>query len=336
MIIESDIREIIGTSRENLLRLSNSSILILGGSGFIGNWLLRTFLLANIELKTNIRLTILTRNIIAAKEKLSGSSSNEVSFIEQDIRKSLPTILPIFSHVIFGATPSSVRTGNENKKFVFESTVTGMNNVLTSLKTQAHVPIFVHLSSGAVYGDPRSHSISISESEINNENLIGYSNYSRAKIEAEYLVREATLLGQVHGTNPRLFAFAGPGIALDEHFAIGNFLNDRLNERKIRIEGSPETIRSYLYPIDLCNWLIASLVSPVSNPIHIGSSTPITMYELAEKITSITKGKGIEVVANTDPKSIYFPETRNTEKSLNVKQTIDLDESIKRWWRWIE
>ena len=334
--MDTEIEEIVTLAHDNLLKLSNSNILFLGGSGFVGTWLLKTFLRANVKYKTNIHLTVLTRNQLEIRRKCTGSELENVRFLEQDIRHEFQGTLPIFSHVIFAATPSNKRTGNSDKKLVFDSTVEGVRNILTFLESQNEFPIFSHLSSGAVYGPAESHKGSISEPDSSTENLVGHSSYSNAKIEAEKLVREATLSGLVRGINPRLFAFAGPGIVLDEHFAIGNFLKDRLDETKIRITGNPETIRSYLHPVDMCNWLIASLTSSVTFPIHIGSSMPITMHELAEKITSITKGKGIEVVKNDLVRSIYYPETRKTESRLLVEQSIDRDESIERWWRWIQ
>lgn len=91
------------------------------------------------------------------------------------------------------------------------------------------------------------------------------------------MVLKAYCEGVVKGTNPRLFNFFGPGLPLKSHFAIGNFVHDALNENQIKVTGSLETMRSYLYISDLVIQLFALSTKPTLDVLHIGSKSSINL-----------------------------------------------------------
>ena len=87
------------------------------------------------------------------------------------------------------------------------------------------------------------------------------SAYAEAKRLAETMFAAATESGDVEAVVARLFAFIGPRIPLDAHFAAGNFLRDALAGRPVEVHGDGQPRRSYLYAGDLPEWCWALLAA---------------------------------------------------------------------------
>jgi nucleoside-diphosphate-sugar epimerase len=334
-LLQSDLNEIVDRSQYSLKSIANSRILITGGSGFVGTWITSALMEANQKFSLNLQLTIVTRNQFLATQKLNFEPFDKVHFLEHDVRNTFPNEIGTFDFYIHGSTPSTKETGSSNSELVVESSIIGMNNLLELIGRSSVTPTVMHLSSGAVYGNPNLKVKPVHEREEINRDASTITPYMFAKIETEKIIGSATENGIIHGTNPRLFAFAGPYIALEEHFAVGNFLRDRFTNQKIIIRGNPQTTRSYMYPTDMCNWLLALLVNPTLDTIHIGSNTTITMDQLAKTINASTHGTDISYEGLGSQASYYVPETSQSTDYLNVVQKVNLEDAILRWWKWI-
>jgi nucleoside-diphosphate-sugar epimerase len=329
-----DYIEIASSLATRTQELHGAKILILGGTGFIGSWLTRSLLFINREYDLRIELILATRDLKLAATKFIYWGKDSLKFIELDLAKLGSIPVEGVTHVIHGATSSTKKSGSENEEEVFNSTVNGMKSLIHSKTIASAAPRIVHLSSGAVYG--KSNQETLTEIEIPSKPKPNLTNYAQAKLEAERILSDATSEGLVHGANPRLFAFFGPGLVTNEHFAIGNFMDDALNNREICLSGSPMTTRSYLYPTDLVTWILNVLMNPVNRVIHIGSENAISMMNLAEKINDLTNNQGLRISNPYAEVSHYVPSTKETRQIYGTKEIVPLEEGLIRWIKFLE
>jgi dTDP-glucose 4,6-dehydratase len=141
----------------------------------------------------------------------------------------------------------------------------------------------------------------------------------------------------------RCFAFVGPHLPLDQHFAIGNFIADALAGRNIEVRGDGTPMRSYLYGADLAIWLWTMLLrEPLAGPnphvFNVGSGDAISIRDLAQAVVE-ELDPSLEVkVAETPiagvPHLQYVPDVSHAANCLGLRQSIGLREAIRRTAAW--
>ncbi|WP_374435393.1 NAD-dependent epimerase/dehydratase family protein [Inhella sp.] len=163
------------------------------------------------------------------------------------------------------------------------------------------------------------------------------SAYGEGKRCAEML---GALHARFHGTamvNTRCFAFVGPGLALDGHFAIGNFISSALDGRPLKLSSAGGATRSYLYGADLALWLTLLLLeAPAGSTFNVGSDRALTVLELAHRITSaLHPGLAIEVGSSPaqGARHFYVPDTGRARRA-GLDVWTSLDQAIERTARW--
>jgi UDP-glucuronate decarboxylase len=334
----SDLQEILTHTRTSLAEVSTARILICGGSGFIGTWLTSALLEANAELKLNLEILLITRNIENAKKSLMPLSSDPIKFLNGDLSSQedpFRNLRGSFSHIIHAATPTILSNNKHDQEKSYRSTVLGSSRLVDFALRMITPPILLHTSSGAVYGSQPIELENIPEGWENDNLRDGITSYGLAKLEAEKVLSQANFSGVLKATNPRLFTFFGPKLPLDAKYAIGNFMADGLNRNEILIKGHPNTRRSYMYPTDLIEWIIKCLINPSLNPLHIGSDEGIYMKDLASQLAQKLGGKTVGDGDSTIAKSNYVPGNMQTKITLGVTQRVTLEDGVNRWINWL-
>jgi nucleoside-diphosphate-sugar epimerase len=338
-LFESDLDAIVRNSLQNLEALQSAKILIAGGSGFVGTWLAASLLRANENLNLELQLVVISRDRNRAIARLNPRDGDPFRVIESSLESlnvESEELQEGFTHVIHGGNSTSQIVGVAEADSYIEVAKRSMSNLLEVACATDRSPTFMHLSSGAVYGSDGRSRMAIGESvEVDESNLFS-DPYSYTKWSNELMVTQAANEGKIRGTNPRLFAFAGPHIPLDQHFALGNFMKDALRGREIALLGNPSTRRSYLYPTDLVEWLLAVLNQPSLDTVHIGSEHAFEMHEL---VSIISKRFGDVPVSEGNPNiplTHYVPETIHTRTTYGLTERVSLEEGIERWKNWLQ
>lgn len=337
--LQSDLDGIVASAGDLWEELRNKRIFVTGGTGFFGCWILESFCFANRYLKLNSEAIVLTRDPDAFGKKaphLAGDAS--VSLLAGDVRDfTFPR--GEFQYVIHAATEARVKQASEAPLEMLSTIVQGTERAL-KFSAACGATRFLLTSSGAVYGPQPPEMSHVSEAFGGAPDpLLPSSVYAEGKRTAELL---CALYHRAHGLEckiARCWAFCGPYLPLNEHFAIGNFIRDALNGTAIQINGDGTPLRSYLYASDLALWLWTILLrAPSMLPINVGSSRDLSILELAQTVAAVLNpGLEIRVAGKAVPGALaprYVPAVDRAWELLKLRQTVSLEESIRRTARW--
>ena len=331
----SSIRRLSQKMESFIQQFDGKSITLLGSSGFVGSWISE---LLRFEISRGLRCSVkaLSRSGGAYTQFDLGKDSRLFQNMAVDLSKNIPREIEESDYFIIAATSSSPIHGSTNHEQI-RKTTSGLLNFLERL---ASLPLsktknLVHLSSGAVYKIHGSANSKYPE----DENVSDKSSNSYIKSKLDLEVASLKLLNSQLGwrvSNPRIFALYGPGLALDAHFAIGNFVGSGIQKQNIEIRGNPMTVRSYLHISDLTAAVMGLLCNPIATAINLGSSTPITIRDLAEKIALYFPASEICQRSNHEAPSYYVPETTVAVRHLGPLESVDLSEGIRDWIDWLK
>lgn len=336
---EQDLRFVVEHARDAWESLRGGRLFLTGGTGFIGTWLMESFVRANRDLGLGAAVEVLSRDpagFLARRPHLREESA--VSFVAGDVR-SFVVRGREFTHIIHGATTSG---GPVPPQEMLSVIVDGTRRVLEACRFAKPAKGLL-ISSGAVYGRQPSTISHVSEDYEGGPSTTSPSSaYGEGKRAAELLVSMASEYDSTPFSIARCFAFVGPLLPLDAHFAIGNFIADVLARRPIRVGGDGTPRRSYLYAADLVVWLITILArGQAARPYNVGGEQDVSIRELAAAVAR----RGASVLGTTEPAVIvtlpapsdpnampnrYVPSCDRARQELCLFQRIWLDEAIDR------
>ena len=340
--IEDDFAQITEQGSASFDRLKNAHIFLTGGTGFIGTWLLEAIRFANEKRDTNIKVTVLTRNPQAFQRKYSHLfGCPYFYFISGDVLNP-PNASSIaadsYSHLIHAATDASAELNEVNPLQMFDTVVLGTRQIL-DFAVKAKIPKVLVLSSGAVYGQQPVGIDFVAEDSLSAPDCLNAKNtYAEGKRASEMLCAIYVKQFGLDIGVARIFALLGPFLNLGIHFAAGNFIQDAMAGKKITVSGDGGPVRSYLYPSDLIVWLLAILTHGKAGAAYnVGSEDAISIADLAALTSAVLGNHGYEVLGLRDSgwnPGRYVPSNKLIRSDLNVKQTIELNEAIKRTALW--
>lgn len=338
MISTEDRDHMLERTRDLFTALRGGRIFLTGGTGFFGCWLLENFTHTVDALALDTRLTVLTRDPDTFKKKAPHLALHPaVELIHSDVRSfGLPS--GEFTHIIHAATEASVALNRDNPALMKETITEGAKRVLELAQKNPDVRCLL-VSSGAVYGMQPAHITHMPEDEDAVQSpLRAPSAYAEGKREAEQLWRE---YNKETGAGPiaRCFAFVGPLLPLDTHFAVGNFIRDALSGGPVQVlsDGTPR--RSYLYAADLAVWLWTILLKGErGRAYNVGSEEEYAVGEVADIVAHAVTPPIAVTIAKTSVQGSaaerYVPSTARARSELKLAQSIGLKEAVRRTIEW--
>ena len=339
--LESDLKMIGDRTAPLWDEVRGQRIFITGGTGFFGCWLVESFSHVNRVMKLGAKLTLLTRNPAAFAQKCPHLAADSALTLLRDDVRSFEFPAGEFKYVIHAATEARASQAANAPLEMLSTIVDGTKRTLEFAASHG-TKEFLLTSSGAVYGKQPTDMTHVAETYMGGPDpLDAASVYAEGKRVAEQLCVQYSRQFGVGAKIARCWAFCGPHLPLNEHFAIGNFIGDVLAGREIEIKGDGTPRRSYLYAADLAVWLWTILFkAPELIPINVGSDRDVSILELAKEVAATLRPETeIRVAMETAPggqPSRYVPNVDRARELLGLQEWTSLQEGIRRtaeWWR---
>lgn len=350
-LLSEDIDFVLTEAGAALESLRGTRILITGGTGFFGRWLIECLLAANAHWGLGLKLVVLSRSpeIFVAEMPHLGSHP-DLTMVQGNILElsaaSLVRQLGPSSHVhavvhlVTEADQSATRSAPLEAMRVI---VDGTRQALDVARLMG-AKRFLFTSSGAVYGPQPPGMLVVGEdacfAPLTTDLDSAYGAAGNAKRYAELLCAAYTRQHGIETVIARCFTFVGPHLPLTGKFAVGNFLDSARRGENLLIKGDGTPVRSYFYAADLTAWLLTLLTRGAPGQAYnVGSEQPITIEELAHKVVAAAGlPLAVKVLGRRlagSPGDRYVPSTARAAKELGLHQKIPLDAALERTFRWL-
>lgn len=334
-LIQADLRRI-PTALGLAGALAGRHLLLTGGTGFFGKWLLALLYELNRQ-GAGIEVSLVSRDpsrFLAQQPEYQGCPW--LHWLVGDVRelRQLPG-RPV--DLILHAAADTSAAAHADPLTLFDSIVGGARRVLELAVADGAQRILL-VGSGAQYGAMPAVGVTEEHPGACVSNASG-SAYGEAKRAQETL---GAIYAERYGIDvimTRCFAFSGPGIPLDAHFAIGNFVRDALCAEAVVLNSSGEVLRSYLHGADLAGWLLALLSRGESGGVYnVGSDQAVSVAELARQVIErVAPGKPLRILGRPDAsgRSFYVPDiSRARQLCLDVWTPLEASiDSMAEWAR---
>lgn len=324
---------------ERLEALRNSTILVTGGSGFIGTWLGTMIASLNDWHNFGIELILTART----RTRFEGvaphlSSRKDIRFIVSDIRQlyAMPSETRWIIHA--AGTPDS-RQHASNPMETMSVIGEGTGRVLRSAEQCGDLRMLLHLSSALIYGSQPENLSSLSETYVGHVDTSSASSaYAEAKRYSEVHCAAARSQSRLPVSIARPFTFLGPFQSIDAPWALNNFIHAAMHGQPLKILGDGSAKRTYLYGSDAAKLLLCILANAKSGDVfNVGNFESISLVDLAKLVIDEIK-LPLDIQFNTSRGMVSIahlvPDMSRAEQAFGFKPATDLRRAIRRTIEW--
>lgn len=342
-IIIEDIKTIADRLGKAVEQFSGKTILITGGLGFLGRYLVNTILFLNIfSLKKPAKIIIIDNNITSTKGNFNlFNNKKSVTYINHNIIKPLKISQPI-DYIIHAAGLASPFYYQKYPLETIDVAVAGTRNML-ELAKQKKVKSMLFFSSSEIYGDPPAKEIPTKEDFRGNVSSTGdRACYDESKRLGETLCMTYYRLYKIPVKFVRPFNVFGPGMRENDNRVIPNFLFNALNNKSLGVHVSGKQTRAFCYIADAVSGFFMVLLSSQNGEAYnVGNDqVELTMNQLAQSVNKIFDNK-VKIANIPYPKNYPLgepqrrcPDLSKIKEQLGYKPIFDLEAGLKRTLEW--
>jgi UDP-glucuronate decarboxylase len=352
-VVAHDLEAICDGLGADLDLLSGARLLIIGGAGFLGHYLVQAAVHANRRLAKPIDLHVYDnyiRGVPTWLQRLEGEAS--VTIRRHDVVDPLPVDAGQFDYIIHAASIASPTFYRKYPIETMDANVTGLRNLLdyACSPTGSAIRSILYFSTSEIYGDPDAASIPTKETYRGLVSSTGpRACYDESKRYGETLCVNFARQRGVPVTMARPFNNYGPGLKLTDRRVLPDLVRDALAGRDIVLLSDGKPTRTFCYVADAVTGYFKILLrGRPGEPYNIGIETPeISMRELAELVAETGREvlgyNGKVVVAEsaeddylTDNPNRRCPDISKAREELDFQPSVSLADGIRRslvWYR---
>jgi len=312
--------------------LRDSTVVITGGTGFLGSWIVDTLRMLNRVKATNTTIHITSRSIGAAQKNYpEWAKDSDIHLHEMDLSTSPKWNIKHADYIIHGATDVTKPASTEIRLAL---DITAGTKSIIELIAMCKPKKILYMSSGAV-NSPEPGEILIKENAQLFLSTSDQSGYSSGKQISESLLN---LAAQEYGHTSvitRGFSFLGPRMPLQK-FAIGNFILNASKGHPPEIKSNGLAIRSFLYSADAAAWYLTMLIKGFGT-YNVGSNDSKSLMQHATMVSQIagTDSPRINPIHAMINGNHYAPIIHRAFTELGLCVFTEIGDAIQRTLEWV-
>ena len=341
-VVKSDIENIVKGLKTETKELEGKTILISGGSGFLGKYFLLTFAYLNDEVfKEKCHVISIDNFITGTKDSNEFDRREDFTFIKHDVRIPLD-IKNRVDYIIHAAGIASPVYYMKYPLETLEVATLGTKNLL-ELARKKSVKSFLFFSSSEIYGDPDPNFIPTPETYPGNVSCTGpRSCYDESKRLGETLCMIYHRLYGLSVKTVRPFNVYGPGMRADDYRVIPRFITSALKKESLPVHAGGNQTRTFCYISDGITGFLKVLLSKKGGEVYnVGNSNDeVNMMTLAnmvaELFTSKISIKAVEYPSTypqDDPRR-RCPDLTKITEDLGYRSQTSLKDGLRRTLKW--
>jgi UDP-glucuronate decarboxylase len=354
-VITEDLELLTTQLQRELPTMSGSSVLIAGGAGFLGYYLVQAPLYWNRKNPTAppIRVTVLDNFIRGVPGWLTSLEGDpNLVLRKHDITQPLPEDIGDHQYLIHAASIASPIYYRQHPIETMDANVGGLRHILnyTLRQKESGKPVsgVLFYSSSEIYGDPSPGDIPTPETYRGYVSCTGpRACYDESKRYGETL---CVNFARQHGVPikvARPFNNYGPGLKITDKRVIPDFARDILSGRDMVMLSDGAAKRTFCYVADAVAGYYKILVNGrPGEAYNVGVETPeISVTQLAGKLADLGRelfGYGGRVVHRESQDKDYLVDNPNrrcpiitkARTELGYAPQVSLDEGLRRSLIW--
>lgn len=354
-IVQEDLLYISHNLEDELKQLSGKKLLITGGAGFLGYYLVQGILFWNdhADKDQKVQVTVFDNFIRGVPEWLINLRDNyNLNLVEHNVIHPLPPQVEDFDYIIHAAGIASPTYYRAHPIETMDANIIGLRNLLdyALIRKKMKKPIegFLFFSSSEIYGDPDPYNIPTAETYRGNVSCTGpRACYDESKRYGETLCVNFSQQYNIPVKTARPFNNYGPGLKITDRRVIPDFARDIFAGKDIVMlsDGTPK--RTFCYVADAVIGYYKILVRGLTGEAYnIGVEGPeISIAELADRIVITAhdlfdyNGKVIHQSSSQQDYLVDNPNRRcpritKAITQLGYNPSITIDEGLRRSLTW--